>query len=70
VTPPAEVPEDQVETTPEQLENIQLREKARDEKDFALADAIRRELLDQGILLEDTKDGVRWKAVPVAKKRE
>ena len=40
---------------------IEARLKARAEKDFARADAIRRELLDMGIVLEDTKDGVRWK---------
>ena len=40
---------------------IEARLKARAEKDFARADAIRRELLDMGIILEDTKDGVRWK---------
>ena len=40
---------------------IGLREKARKEKNYSLADKIREELLDQGIILEDTKDGVRWK---------
>jgi cysteinyl-tRNA synthetase len=40
---------------------IDERQKARAEKDFARADAIRRELLEMGIVLEDTKDGVRWK---------
>jgi cysteinyl-tRNA synthetase len=40
---------------------IEARQKARAEKDFALADVIRNELLDRGIVLEDTKDGVRWK---------
>jgi cysteinyl-tRNA synthetase len=44
-------------------ERIAAREKARAEKNFRLADEIRRELLDQGILLEDTKDGVRWKRI-------
>ena len=43
----------------EQREKITLREKARAEKNFALADAIRRELFDQGVILEDTKDGLR-----------
>ncbi|NIO47872.1 MAG: cysteine--tRNA ligase [Candidatus Aminicenantes bacterium] len=40
---------------------IEEREKARADKNYDLADQIRRELLKQGILLEDTKDGVRWK---------
>ena len=30
-------------------------------EDFARADEIRAQLLEQGIILEDTKDGVRWK---------
>ncbi|MCL4795633.1 MAG: cysteine--tRNA ligase [Bryobacteraceae bacterium] len=34
---------------------------AKKAKDFARADAIRAELLQQGIVLEDTRDGVRWK---------
>ena len=42
---------------------IEARQKARAEKDFALADEIRKELLSQGILLDDTKDGVRWKKI-------
>ena len=40
---------------------IDLREKARKDKNYSLADKIRDELLIQGISLEDTKDGVRWK---------
>ncbi len=44
---------------------IHLRISARDEakrtKDYALADAIRKELLSAGIVLEDTPQGVRWK---------
>jgi cysteinyl-tRNA synthetase len=46
---------------------IKERQKARAEKDFKLADEIRKELLGQGILLEDTKDGVRWKKVQPAR---
>ena len=45
----------------EVLERIEARNKARSEKNYALADAIRKELLSRGILLEDTKDGVLWK---------
>ena len=46
---------------------IDERQKAREAKDFKRADEIRRELLEQGILLEDTKDGVRWKRIPPAR---
>jgi cysteinyl-tRNA synthetase len=42
-------------------EKIALREKARKEKDFARADAIRAELKKQGITLLDTPGGVKWK---------
>ncbi len=34
---------------------------AKKQRNFARADAIRKELLEKGILLEDSKDGVRWK---------
>jgi cysteinyl-tRNA synthetase len=34
---------------------------AKKARDFARADGIRRQLSDNGILLEDTKSGVRWK---------
>jgi len=34
---------------------------ARKAKDFKTADAIRAQLMEQGIILENTKDGVRWK---------
>jgi len=40
---------------------IDLREASRTRRDFATADAIRARLADAGIVLEDTKDGVRWK---------
>jgi len=30
-------------------------------RDFARSDAIRKQLAEAGIILEDTKDGVRWK---------
>ena len=34
---------------------------ARKAKDFKTSDAIRDQLLAEGIILENTKDGVRWK---------
>ncbi len=42
-------------------ELIELRDKARAEKDWAKADAIRDELKEKGIIIEDGKDGVRWR---------
>ncbi|HET7579160.1 MAG TPA: cysteine--tRNA ligase [Bacillales bacterium] len=40
---------------------IEKREEARKERNFALADEIRDNLKEQGIALEDTPQGVRWK---------
>ncbi len=40
---------------------INQREEARKNRDFALADTIRDNLKERGIILEDTKQGVRWK---------
>lgn len=40
---------------------IAQRQAARKAKDFARADQIRDELLQKGILLEDTREGVKWK---------
>ncbi|GAE35307.1 cysteine--tRNA ligase [Halalkalibacter akibai] len=40
---------------------IEDRNQARKEKNFALADQIRDNLKEQGIILEDTAQGVRWK---------
>jgi cysteinyl-tRNA synthetase len=39
---------------------VEERTKARKSRDFARADAIRKELAEKGILLEDGADGVRW----------
>ena len=43
------------------LAKIEERKAAKKEKDFAKADAIRNELLEKGIVLEDTREGVKWK---------
>ena len=43
------------------LEMIAKRDIAKREKDFATADKIRNELLDQGIELMDTREGTKYK---------
>jgi len=46
----------------EQIEAlVEERKKAKLRRDFARADAIRNDLAAKGILIEDSKDGVRWK---------
>ena len=40
---------------------IEERQAARKEKNFKRADEIRNELLEKGIILEDTREGVKWK---------
>ena len=39
------------------------RKAAKKEKNFALADAIRNELLEKGIVLKDPREGVKWERV-------
>jgi len=40
---------------------IEERNAAKKARDFAKSDAIRKQLADAGIVVEDTKDGIRWK---------
>ena len=40
---------------------IAQRTEAKKNKNFQLADEIRQQLLDKGIILEDTRQGVKWK---------
>ncbi|OYP32230.1 hypothetical protein CG709_06565 [Lachnotalea glycerini] len=52
----------EVEILAEDIENlIEERQAARKSRNFARADEIRDELLSQGIVLEDTREGVKWK---------
>ena len=51
----AEILDDEIEAL------IQERQDARKAKNFARADEIRDNLLKQGIILEDTREGVKWK---------
>ncbi len=54
----------QAQILDEEIENlIEERKQARKAKDFARADAIRSELLEKGIVLEDTREGVKWKRI-------
>ena len=45
------------------LQKIEERKAAKKEKDFAKADEIRAGLLEMGIVLEDTREGVKWKKI-------
>ena len=48
----------------EEIESlIQKRTEAKKNKNYQLADEIRQELLDKGIVLEDTRQGVKWKRI-------
>ena len=45
------------------LDLIEKRSEARKNKDYQEADAIRDELKDKGIILEDAQEGVKWKRI-------
>ncbi|TCT15727.1 cysteinyl-tRNA synthetase [Natranaerovirga pectinivora] len=48
----------------EEIDDLILqRQEARKNKDFATADRIRDELMNMGIAIEDTREGMRWKRV-------
>jgi cysteinyl-tRNA synthetase len=56
------VGDEQREMLDSEIQNlINERQEARRRRDFGRADEIRDELAGRGIILEDTKDGVRWK---------
>jgi cysteinyl-tRNA synthetase len=40
---------------------IAQRNEARRNRDFALSDKLRQELLDRGVIIEDTREGTRWR---------
>ena len=42
---------------------VAIRQEARQNKNWALADKIRDDLKEAGVALEDTPNGVRWKRV-------
>ena len=43
------------------MEKIKARQAAREKKDWAASDVIRKELEERGIILEDKKEGTGWK---------
>ena len=45
------------------LDAIERRATAKKAKDFATADAIRQELLDKGVEIKDTREGVKWNLI-------
>jgi cysteinyl-tRNA synthetase len=40
---------------------VQKRNEARTNRDFALSDQIRQQLLERGIVIEDTREGTKWR---------
>lgn len=40
---------------------LQMRQKAKEAKDWATSDEIRNTLTDAGFIVQDTKDGATWK---------
>lgn len=55
-------PPEETQVIDKDIENmIESRNRARRDKDFAEADRIRDRLLEMGIVLEDTRDGTKWK---------
>jgi cysteinyl-tRNA synthetase len=58
----AVLPERREDVLSEELRaKIEERERARKTRNWAEADRIRKELLEAGVILEDAKDGIRWK---------
>ena len=52
------------EITPAVAELLAKRDEARKRKDYAESDRLRKELLAEGIVVEDTPAGTRWKRAP------
>ena len=61
IIPPMEHPV-QDDKEAEEIERlVRQRNEARSNRNFALSDKIRLELLDRGIVIEDTREGTRWR---------
>jgi cysteinyl-tRNA synthetase len=61
IIPPLEdLVQDQKEV--EEIERlVARRNEARRSRDFSVADKIKKELIDRGVLIEDTREGTRWR---------
>ena len=58
----SDIGQEALDLTSEQIEGlIQQRQDAKKAKEFARADEIRQSLLDQGVVLEDTRQGTVWR---------
>jgi len=51
------------ELSPEIKDLIEKRKEARKNKDYSLADKLRDDLLEEGIQVEDTREGMKWKKI-------
>ncbi|RMD58003.1 cysteine--tRNA ligase [Candidatus Woesearchaeota archaeon] len=54
---------DEKDLPPDILDLLEQRRKAREAKDYQRSDELREELKSKGILVEDTKNGQRWKRI-------
>ncbi|MFQ5406704.1 MAG: hypothetical protein ACE5DI_06130, partial [Candidatus Micrarchaeia archaeon] len=51
-----------IKITDEEIhDKVKQRDEAREKKNFALSDAIRKALLEKGIILEDSNSKTKWK---------
>jgi cysteinyl-tRNA synthetase len=57
------LPDSAEELPPEAAARLEAREAARASRDWAASDRLRDELAEMGVLVEDTRDGQRWRLV-------
>ena len=60
-------PQEEVEALDEELQSLlTARDLARSTRNWAESDRLREVLAERGLMVEDTRDGQRWKRVPIA----